>query len=186
MSNLSVVHRGRAWKFGDSVDTNQLAGGGLVGETAEQTLRINCLRGLRPDFTEGVSDGDILVAGTNFGCGSSRQTAVEALLLCGISVTLVESVARIHRRNTIAMALPLFVVPGITGLVGDGDTLVVDYPGRVVRNETSGAELPLPQLPPSVEEIYEAGGLLQVIGARLAREGYLPPEPAPSAAKARA
>lgn len=177
MSNLTTAHRGRAWKFGDSVDTNQLAGGGLVAETMNETLRINCLRGLRPDFTEHVAEGDILVAGKNFGCGSSRQTAVEALQLCGVSVTLVESVARIHRRNSIALALPLFVVPGITEVVNDGDEIVVDYPNRVVRDVTTGADLPLATLPPSVEQIYEAGGLLQVIGARLARDGITPPRP---------
>jgi len=174
MSRLSQRFHGRAWKFGDSVDTNQLAGGGLQGNTPQETLRINCLRGLRPEFTDGVSDGDILVAGSNFGCGSSRQTAVEALQLCGISAVLAESVARIHRRNSIALALPTFVVPEVSTLVEDGDEIEVDYDRRLVKNLTRGTSAELPTLPASVVEIYEAGGITHVIAKRLAARGITP------------
>jgi 3-isopropylmalate/(R)-2-methylmalate dehydratase small subunit len=169
------VHAGRAWKFGDSVDTNQLAGGGLVGKTRAETLRINCLRGLRPDFTESVQEGDILVVGENFGAGSARQSAVEALQLCGISYVLAESVARIHRRNSVALALPTMVVRGITQLAEDGDRLEVDETAGVVRNLTRGGELPLPETPESVKEIYRAGGMLKVIAQKLAEQGIVPP-----------
>lgn len=175
MSSLFDVVRGRAWKFGDSVDTNQLAGGGLIGKTGTETLRINCLRGLRPDFTENVQPGDIVVAGSNFGCGSSRQTAVQALQLCGVAAVLVESIARIHRRNSIALALPTYQVPGINELVNDGDILSIDYGSRVVENVTRGGTLPLPDFPESVENIYASGGLLPVVLARLAAQGVVPP-----------
>ncbi len=174
MPSLNRVYRGRAWKFGDSVDTNQLAGGGIVGKTPDETLRINCLRGLRPDFTDQVQPGDIVVAGSNFGCGSSRQSAVDALRLCGVAAVLAESIARIHRRNAIALALPHFSVPGITELAGDGDELVVDYLNGKVQNVSVGGELPIAKLPPSVEEIYEVDGLLQVIGQRLRVRGIVP------------
>lgn len=174
MSSLRTVHRGRVWKFGDSVDTNQLAGGGLTRSTVSETLRVNCLRGLRPEFTDGVQPGDIVVAGLNFGCGSSRQTAVEALQLCGVAAVLADSVARIFRRNSIALALPTFGVPGVSGLVADGDDLVVDYPAGLVRNPATGAELPMPAMPPSVEEIYDSGGLVAVIGNKLAAMGIYP------------
>lgn len=174
MTGIDSVLTGRAWTFGDSVDTNQLAGGGIRGATGEETLRVNCLRNLRPEFTEGVSPGDILVAGSNFGCGSSRQSAVEALQICGISAVLAESVARIHRRNSIALALPTFVVPGIAAFVSDGDTLEIDHCAGVVRNLTVGGELVLPKLPDSVLAIYRAGGLGAVIRTRLAAEGIIP------------
>ncbi|MBQ0827226.1 LeuD/DmdB family oxidoreductase small subunit [Streptomyces tagetis] len=168
-------HTGRVWLIGDSVDTNQLAGGGLAGKDRQDTLRINCLRGLRPDFTDHVRPGDILVAGENFGCGSARQSAVEALQLCGISYVLAESVARIHRRNSIALALPTMTVPGITGLVTDGDRIEIDESTLTVRNLTRGGHLPLPQTPDSVREIYRAGGMLPVIAHRLAAQGIHPP-----------
>jgi 3-isopropylmalate dehydratase small subunit len=174
MSSVDEPISGRAWKFGDSVDTNQLAGGGLAGATREETLRINCLRGLRPEFTEGVGPGDILVAGHNFGCGSSRQSAVEALRVCGIAAVVAESVARIHRRNSIALALPTFVVPGIAGFVADGDAIEIDHGAGVVRNQRTGGELVLPRLPDSVLAIYRAGGLTAVIKARLTEAGIIP------------
>jgi len=174
MPSLEDCFEGRVWKLGDSVDTNQLAGGGIQGSDLDETLRINCLRGLRPDFTEQVELGDLVVAGTNFGCGSSRQTAVQALLLCGVSVVLAETLARIFRRNSIALALPCFAVSGIGGIVEDGDRLRVDYAGRKATNLTTGRELALPTLPPSVEAVYRAGGLTQVILHRLAEQGIVP------------
>jgi 3-isopropylmalate/(R)-2-methylmalate dehydratase small subunit len=176
MTDVDRPITGRVWKFGDSVDTNQLAGGGLTGATRDDTLRINCLRGLRPEFTEGVRPGDILVAGHNFGCGSSRQSAVEALALCGICAVVAESVARIHRRNSIALALPTFVAPGIAEFADDGDEIEVDHGAGVVRNHRTGGELALPRLPDSVLAIYRAGGLTAVIRARLAAAGIIPAE----------
>lgn len=175
MSSVDEPITGRVWKFGDSVDTNQLAGGGLTGATKEETLRINCLRGLRPDFTDGVQPGDLLVAGANFGCGSSRQSAVEALALCGIAAVVAESVARIHRRNSIALALPTFVAPGIADFVNDDDTIDIDHGAGLVRNQRTGGELPLPRLPDSVLAIYRAGGIAAVIRTRLAAAGFVVP-----------
>jgi 3-isopropylmalate dehydratase small subunit len=83
MSSLQQVFRGRVWKFGDSVDTSSMAPGGLAGPTMRQVMRDHCLRGIRPDFNADVKPGDIIVAGANFGYGSSRQSAVEALQECG-------------------------------------------------------------------------------------------------------
>jgi 3-isopropylmalate/(R)-2-methylmalate dehydratase small subunit len=177
MPNLDQVFTGRVWKFGDSVDTNQLAPSGLAGATMQQQMREHCLRGLRPDFNDQVQPGDIVVAGENFGCGSSRQTAVQALQACGVAVVLAESVARIHRRNSIALGLPTFVVPGITQLLEDGDEIAVDYPQREVRNLVRGTSVPLATLPPSVEQVYAAGGIFQVIKDRLAQRGIVPPAP---------
>jgi len=175
MPALNAI-RGKVWKFGDSVDTTQMAGGGIrVSDDAKENLRANCLRGIRPDFTENVKPGDIVVAGANFGCGSSRQTAVEALQHCGVTAVLAETVARIHMRNSIALALPTFVVPGISEMVHDGDEIVVDYPRMIVRNLTTEQSLPLRRFPETVEQIYEAGGISQVIAKKLAGRGITPP-----------
>ena len=175
MPDLSQAIRGRVWKFGDSVDTNQLAGAGVqVSDDPRENLRANCLRGMRPEFAAQARTGDILVAGTNFGCGSHRQTAVEALQLNGIAAVLAESVARIHMRNSIALALPTFVVPGISSNVSDGDTLEVDYAAGIVRNPHTNVELPFKKFPTAVEQIYELGGLTPVIARKLAEENILP------------
>jgi 3-isopropylmalate dehydratase small subunit len=175
MAGLREVVRGRVWKFGDSIDTNLLAGGGVsVSDDPLVNLKANCLRGIRPEFSEEARPGDILVAGTNFGCGSHRQTAVEALQLCGIVAVLAESVARIHMRNSIALALPTFVVAGISEFVGDGDELELDYTGGTIKNLTSGATMTLPRFPATVESIYEMGGLYPLIARKLAEEGIVP------------
>lgn len=176
MSSLAEVKRGRVWKLGDSVDTSQLANllADRDGLTDAEALRKNCLRNLRPEFAADVQPGDILVAGVNFGCGSSRQSAVEALQLCGIGAVLVESIARIHRRNSIALALPTFVVPGVSDFVDDGDEVEVDYARLAVRNLTQGTALALPKLPTGVEQILDSGGLLPVIVKRLAAQGVVP------------
>ena len=175
MTVLEQVVKGRAWKFGDSIDTNLLAGGGIsVSDDPRENLKANCLRGIRPEFPEQVRQGDILVAGKNFGCGSHRQTAVEALQLCGIVAVLAESVARIHMRNSIALALPTFVVPTISELVKDGDLVEIDYQVGSVKNLSSGASLNLQRLPIAIERIYESGGLFPMIARRLADEGIVP------------
>lgn len=172
MSSLHSPIRGTVWKFGDSIDTNQLAGGGLTGSSREESLRLNCLRALRPEFPEGVRPGDLLVAGTNFGNGSSRQRAVEALQACGIAAVLAESVGRIHLANSIALGLPTFAVPGIASFVGDHDVLEVSYGNSEVRNVTRNKRLSLPKYPPRAEAIFEAGGLLEMIARRLAEQGF--------------
>ena len=173
MSELMQPLRGRVWKFGDSVDTDQLLGAG-AGQVVTDNLKAYCLRALRPEFADEVQKGDVLVAGANFGCGSSRQTAVQALQECGIAAVLAVSFARIYRRNSIALALPSFAVPDITRFAADGERLEIDYPARVVRNLTAGGELKLTALPASVEEIYRLGGIFHVIANRLASQGVVP------------
>jgi 3-isopropylmalate/(R)-2-methylmalate dehydratase small subunit len=172
MSSLQQAFRGRVWKFGDSVDTSSMAPGSLAGPTMQRVMREYCLRGIRPDFNAEVEPGDLIVAGRNFGCGSSRQSAVEALQECGVAAVLAESVARIHRRNSIALGLPTFVVPGITALVGEGDEIEIDYPGRRVLGPDGRVLAVLPGFPPSVEQVYEAGGLSAVLRQRLAEQGF--------------
>jgi len=176
-----LTFRGRVWKFGDSVDTNQLAGGSaissggiVVSNDPMENLKANCLRALRPDFPTNVQPGDLIVAGKNFGNGSGRRNAVLVLQAFGLGAVVAESVARIHRRNSIALAFPTFVVPGITELVDDGDEMEVDYKSGVVRNLTTGHQLPMAKLPESVELIYEYGGIWQILKQRLLDQGILP------------
>ncbi|MGH3246144.1 MAG: hypothetical protein ACRDOI_08040 [Trebonia sp.] len=178
MSSLRQVYRGRVWKLGDSVDTNQLAPCGLAGASMRQRMREHCLRGLRPDFNADVRPGDLVVAGLNFGCGSSRQSAVEALQECGVAAVLAESVARIHRRNSIALDLPTFTVPGITALISEADEIAIDYQNRRVLDADGSMLAELPGFPPSVEQVYEAGGLSAVLRRRLAERGFAAPGPA--------
>ncbi len=176
MPDLSSHFRGRVWKFGDSVDTGQLAGGGVrVSDDPMENLKANCLRATRPEFNEQVQPGDIVIAGANFGLGSSRPIGVTALQACGIAAVLAESISRLYRRNSVAQGLLAFSLPGVTEAFEDGDEAEIDYQAGKVRNLTRGNELALPQYPPNVEEIYEAGGIYYSIAKRLDAEGVRPP-----------
>jgi 3-isopropylmalate/(R)-2-methylmalate dehydratase small subunit len=183
MSTLSEPLQGKAWKFGDSISTNQIGGGGgramrnTPAEERRAAMKANCLRAARPEFPENVKDGDILVAGSNFGNGSSSPGAVEALQACGLQALVAESISRLLLRTCVAKGLPAFNAPGITEIIEDGEELRVDYVGGTISNPKTGKQVVLKKLPPTVEQIYEAGGIQQVIGQRLAAEGVLPPTP---------
>jgi 3-isopropylmalate/(R)-2-methylmalate dehydratase small subunit len=181
MSSLSEPMQGKVWKFGDSISTNQIGGGGgramrnLSPEERRAALKANCLRAARPEFPDNVQDGDILVAGTNFGNGSSSPGAVEALQACGLQALIADSISRLLLRTCVAKALPAFAAPGVTAIVEDGEELRIDYAAGLISNPKTGKQVTFKKLPPTVEQIYEAGGIQQVIGKRLAAEGVVPP-----------
>ena len=190
MSKLSEPMQGRVWKFGDSISTNQIGGGGgramrnMPPEERRAAMKANCLRAARPEFSDNVKDGDILVAGSNFGNGSSSPGAVEALQACGLQALVAESISRLLLRTCVAKGLPAFNSPGITDIIEDGEELLVDYEAGLISNPKSGKQVTLKRLPPTVEQIYEAGGIQQVIGKRLAAEGVLPPTPVAAESRA--
>src|SRR5438105_11253361 len=138
-----TVLRGRAWKFGDNVDTGQIIPAKYaIYSFDEQKLGEHALEGV-PDnegWAQRVSRGDILVAGSNFGCGSSREIAPVAIRGAGISCVIAESFARIFFRNAINLGYPILQSPAAAGAVAQGDELEVDVAGGVIRDLTTGAE----------------------------------------------
>src|SRR4051812_38077408 len=164
--DLNRVVSGRVWRFGDSIETDAINPYYRYPTMAE--LKLHTMEAYRPEFPKEVKPGDILVAGRNFGCGSSRPGLV--LREVGIVAIVAESVSRLFLRNSIARAIPIFMAPGITGIVGDGETLEVDYPNAVVRNPANGASVSLRKFPPLIEQIFEAGGLPEFAYARYMRE----------------
>lgn len=162
--NRSV--RGRAWVFGDSIETdaiNPYYRYPTMGELKQHTMEA-----YRPEFPKEVKPGDILVAGRNFGCGSSRPGLV--LREVGIVAIVVESVARLFLRNSIARAIPIFIAPGVTSIVEDGHTLEVAYAEGVVRNPATGKQVDMRKFPPLIEQIFAAGGLPEFAYQRYMRE----------------
>ncbi len=151
--------RGRVWKFGDSIDTDIIAPGGDREERLKETTMI----AVRPEFPLKVKPGDIIVAGKNFGCGSHRETANSVLREMGISAIVAESIARIFFRVSISMAFPAFTAEGITDIVEDGDQIEIDYKKGVVFNISSGKYVLLKKYPPSVEAIFDAGGIIELL-----------------------
>lgn len=165
-ARLSQVLRGRVWKFGDSIETDAI--NPYYRYPTMEELKLHTMEAYRPEFPQQVKPGDILVAGRNFGCGSSRPGLV--LREVGIVAIIAESVARLFLRNSIARAIPIFMAPGITSIVEDGESLEVDYPNCIVRNPASGASVPLRAFPPLIEEIFAAGGLPEYAYQRYVRE----------------
>jgi len=160
---------GRAWVFGDNVDTDQLAPGIYIKRPIEE-LSQHCLEGLAPGFAASVSPGDSVVAGKNFGVGSSREQAAEALVCLGIEVVIAISFGGIFYRNAINFGLvPL--VCSEAKKIKDADRLRVDVQSgevfNLTRNETYNAE-PMPE---HLLQIIHAGGLLAYLENRLGRTG---------------
>jgi len=162
--DLSQVIRGRVWKFGDSIETDAI--NPYYRYPTMDELKQHTMEAYRPEFPQQVKPGDVMVAGRNFGCGSSRPGLV--LREVGVAAIVAESVARLFLRNSISRAIPIFVAPGVTAIVQDGETLEVDYPKGVVRNPASGQSVALRKYPPMIEKIFECGGLPE-----FARERYL-------------
>ena len=157
---------GRVWKFGDSIETDAI--NPYYRYPTMDELKLHTMEAYRPEFPREVKEGDILVAGRNFGCGSSRPGLV--LREVGIAVILAESVARLFLRNSIARAIPIFMAPGITGIVADGEKLEVDYQAGIVRNPATDATVELRKFPPLIEQIFASGGLPEFAHARYLRE----------------
>ena len=164
--DLNRVIRGRVWTFGDSIDTDSI--NPYYKYTTMEELKQHTMEAYRPEFPKQVRPGDIVVAGRNFGCGSSRPGLV--LREVGIVAIIAESVARLFLRNSIARAIPIFIAPGVTSIVNDGETLEIDYPNGLLRNPASGASVEVRKFPPLIEEIFSAGGLPEYAYQRYLRE----------------
>ena len=134
--NLNQTMRGRVWKFGDSIETDAI--NPYYRYPTMEELKQHTLEAYRPEFPQQVKPGDILVAGRNFGCGSSRPGLV--LREVGIVAIIAESVARLFLRNSIGRAIPIFVAPGVGAIVEDGETLEVDYNQPLVGKDDPSGE----------------------------------------------
>jgi 3-isopropylmalate/(R)-2-methylmalate dehydratase small subunit len=170
--------KGRVWKFGDNIDTDIIAPADTIsfGLGDEQELKLvkeNAFRTVREKLFEKVQPGDILVAGKNFGLGSHREPANKALVSLGFSAVLADSVARLFFRNSVAIGFPTFQVPGITGLVEEGDELEIDLVNWSVSNVSRGGEIALTPYSDLVRSIMDQGGIINVMKARIAA-GELP------------
>lgn len=152
----------KVWKFGADVDTDQIVPGRYapymrpdadVGEAAFIEAR--------PEFAKTAQPGDVIVALENFGCGSSREYAVEALRRRNVGAIFALSFARIFYRNALNLGIPLFEAPEIVAALRDGDEVTLDIPnGRLVRGEQV---FQLPELPPFARDILAAGGIIPYV-----------------------
>jgi len=150
----------RVWKFGDDVDTDQIVPGRYSPYmTSEEELPKYAFIEFRPEFAKEVRAGDIIVAGENFGCGSSREYAPRALKVSGIAAIVAKGFARIFFRNAINLGIPLFEDDGVVGALEDGDEVEIDVREGVVRTERG--ELTLNKPPLFVQDILAEGSIVE-------------------------
>lgn len=160
----------KVWLFGEDIDTDQIIPGRYSPYmTSEEELTHYAFIERRPDFAPNVKPGDIIVAGRNFGCGSSREYAPRALLRCGIAALIAPSFARIFFRNALNLGIPMFEAD-LTGQLADGDEVELDLAASQLR--TARGTLDLPRPPAFVEAIQREGGIV----AYYQRYGRFPAE----------
>lgn len=162
--------RGKAVRLGDNVDTDVIIPAKYLVSTDPAELAKHAMEGLDPGFVEKARGGVVVVAGRNFGCGSSREQAPLALKHAGVKCILAESFARIFYRNAITIGLPVLECPGISSRVDEGDELIVDLERGEVKNKSKDVTLQATRLPDFVMEILRDGGLIEHLRRRIRRD----------------
>ena len=162
--------RGRAWLFGDHINTDLIIPGRYLDDYSPENLVKHVMEDADPSFAKQVAKGDIIVAGRNFGCGSSREQAPLALKLAGVSGVIAVSFARIFFRNAVNVGLPVIICPKAHALLRQGDEVEVDLNRGLVRSVLTGKELRFEPLPKFLVEILDNGGLVPYVRERLREE----------------
>ena len=163
-----TVFKGKAWRFDDDIDTDQIYPGKYLPLTDKVEMGKVAMSGVEgfEDFSERAARGDILLAGENFGCGSSREHAVVTLEYAGVSVVVAKSFARIFYRNAVNLGYPILESDAVDR-AGQGDELEVDADTGVIRNLTKGEEYACTTLSGLEKEISAAGGLIPYLNREL-------------------
>ena len=155
--------QGKAFKYGDNVDTDVIIPARHLNTSDAKELAVHCMEDIDASFAQRVKPGDIMVAGRNFGCGSSREHAPLAIKACGVGCVIAASFARIFYRNALNIALPILECPEAAEAIAAGDEVSVDFDTGVITDETKGKTWQAEPLPPFVKDIIAKGGLMASI-----------------------
>ncbi|WP_169763935.1 3-isopropylmalate dehydratase small subunit [Campylobacter mucosalis] len=150
----------KVWKFGDNIDTDIIIAARYLNTSDENELAKNIMEDADPTFSKKIANGDIIVAGENFGCGSSREHAPLALKAAGIGAVIAKSFARIFYRNSFNTGLLILEI-NETDEINEGDELGIDIDAGVIKNFTTKKEYKFNAIPPFMQELIKAGGLIQ-------------------------
>ena len=156
----------KVYKYGDNVDTDVIIPARYLNAPEKSELAKHCMEDIDLDFAKTVEPGDIVVAGANFGCGSSREHAPLALKACGVKCVIAASFARIFYRNAINIGFPIMECPEAAEDIEAGDAVSVNFSTGVITNETKGKTYQSAPFPAFVEGIIEAGGLMNSLKKR--------------------
>lgn len=157
----------KAWKVGNNIDTDLIIAARYLNDASDENMRAHCMEDVIPDYANTIAPGDVLVAGSNFGCGSSREHAPIAIKVAGTSCVIAESFARIFYRNAINIGLPIIESPEAVRAIDQGDELDVDLENGVITNLTKNETYHFEKFPEFIQHIVEAGNLLNYVKAKV-------------------
>lgn len=163
--------RGKVHIFGDDIDTDVIIPAPYLISSNPKELAQHAMEGADPDFSKKVKEGDIIVAGRNFGCGSSREHAPMALKGAGVSCVIAKSFARIFYRNAFNTGLLILISPQAVDEAGEGDEIEVEPSKGIIRNITKGKEYHSAPVPPFMQELLHSGGLMNFLMKQVRNNG---------------
>ena len=158
-----MIFNGKSIKYGDNVDTDVIIPARYLNTSDHKELASHCMEDIDKDFVNKVQAGDIMVAGNNFGCGSSREHAPIAIKASGISLVIANSFARIFYRNSINIGLAILECPEAVAGISDGDQVEADLDNGVIYNRTTGKSFKTQPFPEFIQKIIANGGLVASI-----------------------
>lgn len=163
--------RAQVIKYGDHVDTDVIIPARYLNTSDPKELAKHCMEDIDKDFAEKNKDGCIIVAGKNFGCGSSREHAPIALKASGVPLVIADSFARIFYRNALNIGLPIIECPEAAAEIQQGDELEVDLSSGVIEDLTTSKRYQAMPIPPFMQQLIQAGGLMAYLKSRQQAEG---------------
>ena len=158
--------KGQVFKYPDNVDTDVIIPARYLNTANAAELAAHCMEDIDADFVRRVQPGDVMVAGYNFGCGSSREHAPLVIKTCGVGCVIAKSFARIFDRNAINIGLPILECPAAAEEIAAGDEVAVDFDTGVISDHTTGKAYQAEPFPPFIQEIIRKGGLLASLKER--------------------
>ena len=158
-----MIFNGKAIKYGDNVDTDVIIPARYLNTINKNELASHCMEDIDKDFVNKVAEGDIMVAGSNFGCGSSREHAPIAIKESGISLVIAKSFARIFYRNSINIGLAILECPEASENIKDGDKIEADLDNGIIYNRSTGESFKTNPFPEFIQKIIANGGLIESI-----------------------
>ncbi|NLW07637.1 MAG: 3-isopropylmalate dehydratase small subunit [Clostridia bacterium] len=165
-----MIIQGKCHTFGNDIDTDVIIPARYLNTSDPQELARHCMEDLDPGFAGRVQQGDIIAAGKNFGCGSSREHAPLAIKAAGVRAVIAASFARIFYRNAINIGLPIFESAAAAAGIQAGDEVKIDAEQGVIVNLTRGESYEVTPLPPFIQEIIAAGGLMPWVARKVNRD----------------
>ena len=162
--------QGKVFKYGDNIDTDVIIPARYCTSFHKEELAPHCLEDLDKTFVRRVKPGDIIVAGRNFGCGSSRENAPLSILGAGVAAVVAVSFARIFYRNSINVGLPILECPEAVSAIEDGDTLEINLKAGKIKNSTRGGVFKAAPFPENIRRIIDLGGMEEYVRQRISNK----------------